>query len=154
MNYVICGLTIMYDNGASVDTSFVTNMGQYKIMVAPDLYEAIKAADDENRKEVTKSLPKYDYPDHVLTAARIQRIAKYGQSLRIRAEDCAFIRALDSQRGAGKAVFGNGFLLSEKAAAEKVAAEKAAAEKAAAEKAGAKIWELSEREKEIIRRLG
>lgn len=37
---------------------------------------------------------------------------------------------------------------------EKAAAEKAAAEKAAAEKAGAKIWELSEREKEIIRRLG
>ena len=164
INYVICGLSMIYDNGARIDTSFITNMGQYKIMVAPDLYEAIKAADDENRKEVKKSLPKYDYSDHVLTAARIQRIAKYGQSLRIRAEDCAFIRALDSQRGTGKAVFGGGFLLSEKAAAEKAAAEKAAAEKAAvekaaaekaaAEKAGAKIWELSEREKEIIRRLG
>ena len=144
INYVICGADIMYENGATIDTSFITNMGQYKIMVAPDLYEAIKAANDENRKEVTKSLPRYDYPNHVLTAARIQRIAKYGQSLRIRAEDCAFIRALDSQRGTGKAVFGNGFLLSEKAAAEK----------AAAEKAGAKIWELSEMEKEIIRRLG
>ena len=148
INYVICGAGIMYDNGAIVDTSFITNMEQYKITVASDLYEAIKAADDENREKVTKSLPKYDYPDHVLTSARIQRIAKYGQSLRIRAEDCAFIRALDSQRGAGKAVFGGGFLLSEKAAAEK------AAEKAAAEKAGAKIWELSEREKEIIKRLG
>ena len=154
INYVICDADIMYDNGATVRTGFITNMGQYKITVAPDLHEAIKAADDENRKEVKKSLPKYDYPDHVLTAARIQRIAKYGQSLRIRAEDCAFIRALDSQRGTGKAVFGGGFLLSEKAAAEKAAAEKAAAEKAAAEKAGAKIWELSEREKEIIRRLG
>ena len=154
INYVICDADIMYDNGATVGTGFITNMGQYKIMVAPDLYEAIKAADDENRKEVKKSLPKYDYPNHVLTAARIQRIAKYGQSLRIHAEDCAFIRALDSQRGTGKAVFGGGFLLSEKAAAEKAAAEKAAAEKAAAEKAGAKIWELSEREKEIIRRLG
>ena len=153
INYVICGADIMYENGARVDTSFITNMSEYKITVAPDLYEAIKAADDENRKEVKKSLPKYDYPNHVLTAARIQRIAKYGQSLKIRAEDCAFIRALDSQRGAGKAVFGGGFLLSEKAAAEKAAAEKAA-EKAAAEKAGAKIWELSEREKEIIRRLG
>ena len=154
INYVICDAGIMYDNGATVRTGFITNMGQYKITVAPDLHEAIKAADDENRKAVTKLLPKYDYPDHVLTAARIQRIAKYGQSLRIRAEDCAFIRALDSQRGTGKAVFGGGFLLSEKAAAEKAAAEKAAAEKAAAEKAGAKIWELSEREKEIIRRLG
>lgn len=154
INYVICGASIMYENGASVDTSFITNMSEYKITVAPDLYEAIKAADDENRKEVKKSLPKYDYPNHVLTAARIQRIAKYGQSLKIRAEDCAFIRVLDSQRGAGKGIFGNGFLLSEKAAAEKAAAEKVAAEKAAAEKAGAKKWELSEREKEIIRRLG
>ena len=154
INYVICDADIMYDNGATVGTGFITNMGQYKITVAPDLHEAIKAADYENRKAVTKSLPKYDYPDHVLTAARIQRIAKYGQSLRIRAEDCAFIRALDSQRGTGKAVFASGFLLSEKAAAEKAAAEKAAAEKAAAEKAAAKIWELSEREKEIIRRLG
>lgn len=42
----------MYDNGASVDTSFVTNMGQYKIMVAPDLYEAIKAADDETARRL------------------------------------------------------------------------------------------------------
>ena len=149
INYVICDAHITYDNGAVIRTGFITNMGQYKIMVAPDLYEAIKAVDYKNRKAATKSVPTYDYPDHVLTAARIQRIAKYGQSLRIRAEDCAFIRALDSQRGAGKAVFGGGFLLSEKAAAEK-----AAAEKAAAEKAGAKIWELSEREKEIIRRLG
>ena len=162
INYVICGASIMYENGASVDTSFITNMSEYKITVAPDLYEAIKAADDENRKEVKKSLPKYDYPNHVLTAARIQRIAKYGQSLRIRAEDCAFIRALDSQRGTGKAVFGGGFLLSEKAAAEKAAAEKAAekaaaenaAEKAAAEKDAAHVWELSEREKGIIASLG
>ena len=70
---------MIYDNGATIDTSFITNMGQYKIMVAPDLYEAIKAADDENREKVTKPLPKYDYPNHVLTAARIKRIAKYGR---------------------------------------------------------------------------
>ena len=46
-------------------------------------------------------------------------------------------------------MFGGGLLLSEKAAAEKAAAEKAAAEKAAAEK-----WELSERERQIVRALG
>ena len=42
----------------------------------------------------------------------------------------------------------------EKAAAEKAAAEKAAAEKAAAEKAAAHVWELSDREKEIVAALG
>jgi hypothetical protein len=37
---------------------------------------------------------------------------------------------------------------------EKAAAEKAAAEKAAAEKAAAHIWELSERERHIVAKLG
>jgi membrane protein involved in colicin uptake len=57
-----------------------------------------------------------------------------------------------------KGIYGSGFLISEKAAAEKAAAEKAAAEKAAAEKAAAEKaaaekWELSEREKEIVKKL-
>lgn len=37
---------------------------------------------------------------------------------------------------------------------DRIAAEKAAAEKAAAEKAAAERWDLSEREKEIVRMLG
>ena len=74
-----------------------------------------------------------------------------------------FVRALDAQRAHKKAIFGGGFLLSEKstaeklkaekAAAEKAAAEKAAAEKANAEKVGAEVWGLSDRELEIIREL-
>jgi phage protein D len=52
-----------------------------------------------------------------------------------------------------KGIYGSGFLISEKAAAEKAAAEKAAAEKADAEKADAEKWELSEREKEIVKKL-
>ena len=55
-----------------------------------------------------------------------------------------FIRALDEQRENEKAIYGGGFILSEKAAAEKAAAEKAAA----------KHWKLSEREREIVRNLG
>ena len=69
-----------------------------------------------------------------------------------------FVRALDAQRAHKKAIFGGGFLLSEKSTAEKLKAEKAAAEKAAAEKAnaekvGAEVWGLSDRELEIIREL-
>ena len=59
------------------------------------------------------------------------------------------IRELDMQKEQGKAIFGGGYLLAEKAAAEKAAAEKAAAEKAAAT-----VWQLSEREKEIVKSLG
>jgi len=64
------------------------------------------------------------------------------------------VREIQSQKATGKAIFGGGYLLSEKAAAEKAAAEKAAAEKAAAEKASAKEWQLSESEKRIIESLG
>jgi hypothetical protein len=70
--------------------------------------------------------------------------------LTIKREDSQYVRYLDSQKEYGdKAIFGSGYLLSEKAAAEKAAAEKAAAEKAAAH-----VWELSEREWEIIKSLG
>ena len=47
-------------------------------------------------------------------------------------------------KATGKAIFGGGYLLSEKAAAEK----------AAAEKANAIEWELSESEKRIVASLG
>lgn len=59
-------------------------------------------------------------------------------AMRIR-KDAVLIRGLDSQAEFDKAIFGGGYLLSEKAAAEKAAAT---------------VWELSEREREIIASLG
>ena len=106
------------------------------------------------KSETKRELPKYTYPDHVLTAAMLQKYAHYGIELAVKRKDCTQIAKLDSQCQMGKAIFGGGLLLSEKAAAEKAAAEKAAAEKAAAEKAAAHIWELSERERQIVASLG
>ena len=83
----------------------------------------------------------------------LQKYAQYGVEFAVKREDCTQIEKLDSQRPMGKKIFGGGLLLSEKAAAEKAAAEKAAAEKAA-EKAAAHIWELSERERQIVASLG
>ena len=125
---------------------------------APDLYEAVKAADEENRKQNRTELPKYSYPDYVVTAAGLQYLSKHGVQFSASLSETERISALDMQKEYGKAIFGNGYLISEqkaaeKAAAEKAAAEKAAAEKAAAEKATAYKWDLSEREKEIVRRL-
>ena len=101
------------------------------------------------KSETKQELPKYTYPDHVLTAAMLQKYAHYGVEFAVKREDCTQIEKLDSQRKMGKRIFGGGLLLSEKAAAEKAAAEKAAAEKAAAH-----IWELSERERQIVASLG
>ena len=143
-NYVACGCGVVYENGASVNTSFVTNMGRKKIVAAADLREIL---DDENKKNIKKlhrELPKYSYPDEVLTATMLCYMAAHGVSLEISERDAHFIRALDAQKASGKGLFGSGFLLSEKAAAEK----------AAAEKVNTDIWELSEREWAIVRGLG
>ena len=148
-NYVVCGAPVTYENGAVVNTSFVTNMGEYKAVANSELRNAIEKIDEINRKAMHKQLPKYAYPDEVLTATMLSYMAGHNTDLKIKAEDMAFIRNLDAQKESGKGLFGSGFLLSRAAAKTK-----AAAEKAAAEKANATVWELSEREIEIINSLG
>ena len=169
VNFVVCGVSITYANGAKVITSFVTNLGSDKIYCCGRLNKRIREIDRLNVSSMTKKPSLFTYPHNVVNAARLNYIANHGADLRIRERDTAFIRKIDSQGKQGKCVFGGGFLLSEKAAAEKAAAEKAAAEKAVAEKAAAEkaaaekaaaeranaiIWELSEREKKIIAGLG
>ena len=154
MNYVACCVGVTYANGANVSTSFVTSLGNKKIVASAELRELIEEANKENLRKMHKELPKYSYPDEVLTATMLGYMAAHGTSLEIEAKDVHFIRALDSQKESGKGLFGSGFLLSERAAAEKAAAEKAAAEKAAAEKIDTNIWELSDREREIVKSLG
>ena len=136
-NYLPAGVSIVYENGANISTSFVTNLGEYKLEISPDLYEQLSAENQKNLSELTADIPNYVYPDHVVCAA-INKLAKYGQAIRFSADEMAFVRALDSQKEQKKAIFGGGFLLSEKAAAEKAAATR---------------WELSERERELIKTL-
>lgn len=152
-NYVVCNVRITYENGAKVKTSFVTNMGDCKIFVSHELNEIIKQVDKEAVKNAAKLQSSYNYPDHVISAARIARLADYGVSLQLDAKDLYYIRKLDSQHQSGKAVYGGGFLLSEAAAAKKMMAERMAEERKV-QKAAAEAWELSEREWEIIKSLG
>jgi hypothetical protein len=146
--------SITYANGAKVCTSFLTNMEPEDILMrtAPDLTRKVEKVSDDSLPD--KSMPKYTYPKEVITAAMLGYMSKHDTEFRVKKSDAHFIRELDSQKEEGQAIFGGGFLLSEKAAAEKAAAEKAAAEKAAAEKAAARVLELSDREREIIKELG
>ena len=154
LNYIACGATVVFENGANISISFVTNMGDFAVESAPDLRGLLKAANDENLRAVRKALPVYSYPPNVLTSAMVQYFSSHGVDFRVPRTHLSFVRSLDSQREKGKGVFGKGFLISEKAAAEKAAAEKAAAENAAAERAAAEKWQLSDREKAIIASLG
>ena len=139
VSYVACGAKITYENGANINTSFVTNLDTCRVRSVPKLYKLIERENDINEKAMHKQLPKYKYPDHVLTAAAAYQYSHYGVEYRLEKADCVKIAALDAQRGKGKTIFGAGYLLSERAAAERAAAH---------------VWALSDREWDIVHRLG
>lgn len=130
---IACNVNIIYENGASVNTSFVSNMlGDVAVMTAPDL----RASIIEAQKSDNVSLPKYRYPLNVIRATDIGLLASRGIDLRIPRSEVHFVTRLDSQNG--KTIFGGGYLISDRAAAAK-AAEVEVIE-----------WTLSERERKII----
>jgi len=155
------GASVIYENGASVNTSFLTNLEdpQIRTRTAPTLYKAVQEASDAVRQEMHKELPKYSYPDEVITAPMLARWSHYDIDFRVSVAESMQVSALDAQKEFGKAIYGKGYLLSERAAAERAAAERAAAERAAAERAAAERaaahrWELSEGERAIVQSLG
>lgn len=139
---IVCCSDIIYENGAIVKTSFLSNLfGDIAIMSWVDLNNDIKKVQKENKKLV--NLPKYVYPSNVLTISMVAWCVERGIDIQFNKDQVYLVRGLDDQKKHGKAIFGSGFLISEKAAAEK----------AAAEKATAIVWKLSPRELEIIKKL-
>ena len=122
-------------------------MGDFKINVCGDLNDKIKNVKKRAWQENKKSLPKYQYSENVASAALLRKIAGGGINLKIRNSDTYFVRKLDEQAKNKKAIYGAGFLLSNKAAAERAAAERAAS-------VAAQVWKLSDREINIIKSLG
>ena len=156
MNHIICDADIIYKNGANVRTAFVTNLGDGEtvLQTAPSLGKAVNNAVEKIRKETVKQVPKYLYPRQIVTAALMQRYSKYGVELKIGKSECVRVSKMDAQKDSGKKIFGGGLLLSDEAAARHEQAARAAAERAAAERKNAMVWELSEREAEIVAGLG
>lgn len=166
-NYVPVSASVTYENGARVNTSFVTNLGGWRVEISGELFSLIDEADKRNRGESRIELPGYIYPRNVLCVQDFD-LAKHGQSLCFSDEDLQFTRALDAQKEKGKAIFGGGFLLSEAAAAKKSKAEEAALEVMSSRLAaisesqqnsrmsadGKIIWPLSDREKALVKSLG
>lgn len=143
VDHIVCDACVTYENGAVVRTGFVTNIDEEHVLETdPALGEAINRANAERLAKDKKTLPRYVYPDAVLTAARAQWLAAHGTSLRVRRSDACKITKLDAQ--GDKSIFGCGLLLSRAAAAERAAAKRAAAER----------WQLSDRERKIQDMLG
>lgn len=146
--FIVTDAVITYENGAKVNTSFITNLDAHFIRTAPELKQAVEATSEESKKK--KKRQKYIYPDEVISAALLGKISSVDFKLDRR--DCAFVRSLDSQRKEKKEIFGSGFLLSQSKAAELRAAELRAVELRAVDDAAE--WALSETEKAIISKLG
>ena len=148
--------SVTYENKANVNTSFVTNLENPSIRLrsVPSLYRVVKEANDRNLEEQRRELPKYAYPDNVVTSAFVARLSRYGIDFSVSRAESVSIDALDAQKEQGRAIYGKGYLVSERAAAERAAAERAAAERAAAERAAAIRFALSPREREIVAQLG
>lgn len=144
LHCVCVGSQVTYHNGANVNTSFVTNLGGHLVETAPDLYRRIKTENEKNVKAQKKQLDKLKFPPQVVTAAQLNQLSAKGQYLTLDEKEVFFTRTLDNAK---KGVFGSCFLLSEKAAAERAVAERAVNDET-------HYIELSEREKEIIKKLG
>ena len=130
-----CGASVTYENSAIVNTCFITNLEDSLLRSAPDLRSIIEIANKTDKPQQAK----YVYPDELITSTDVGYMSKHGIDYTLQHGDGVFVRELDAQVKAGKAIFGGGFLLSERAAAERAAATK---------------WELSERERLIIKEIG
>lgn len=145
---VAVGVDVIYENGAKVITSFVSSCGA-TIRSAPLLYELVDKAAKEYAKELRGAeLPIYKYPPEVMTATRLSVLSQYGQTFEC--DNCIRISELDSQKEQGKAIFGNGYLIDSGSAEQAARAEQAIRQE---REKSAIIWELSEREKGIIKEL-
>lgn len=133
VNLVCVDCSVIYENGAKVNTGFATNMGDYKIMTAPKLKEAIELVNKPETKEITT----YQMPDEVITAARINFA---NVEFKLTKEQCRFVRTIGKEK---TQLYGAGFLISPAKAKAKAEAEAKAIQ----------YIELSDEEKAIIEQL-
>lgn len=153
---IITNSAIVYENGANVKTGFVSNMfGDIKILGDTELSKRLKDVQDEGKV----CLPRYVYPDNIVTVTKIANIVSKGESVMIKKQDLAFCRSLESQKKMKKAIFGSGFISSNKTAEylkEKEASARVLKEQRDAQKllnGESIVWELSATEQAIIKEL-
>lgn len=147
---VVTNTSIIYANGANVNTSFITNLSpSIAIEVAGELHKEVEKAVSANAS-ANASLPKYAYPPEVLlsTSKVLSDIAKSGGTWRLPSREVHRLGALDAQRAKDKTMYGSGYLISERLAQERLAQERLLAERNPVQE-----WELSPREREIIQGL-
>ena len=137
---VFINQAITFENGACVKCNFSTNLlGDTVATTAVKLDKAIAACASQNTK---RRLPKYKYPQEVLSASDFQIMSKGDEDFRVSRKECEIIQNLDFHKNG---LFGDHLLVSKSAAARAAVARAAVAK--------LKIVKLSEREKKIVATL-
>lgn len=138
LTYILSDSTITYENGAKVNTAFVTNLPSPNVlMTAPDLAQLIKEADAQRPKA---ERPELDFPANVITSARLIKIASL-VSFEVPRTEARFVRTIGTAR---KALYGGGLLISSARAARAAQAARAAKAVRAAK------YELTPEEQAIV----
>lgn len=157
VSHIITNSCITYENGAEVNTGFVTNLyAEPCVRLSPELGAAINSAQVR-----PPGLPKYDTPGDVITVSKLSQLLRSGRELAIPHKGCFHISKLDSMRRAKKSIYGSGFLVADRykrlLQQERVEADRKRAEadkrKVEEDRASRIFWPLSEAEKLIIERL-
>ncbi|MDE6497111.1 MAG: chromosome partitioning protein ParB [Muribaculaceae bacterium] len=135
--FIVAAAPIVFENGADINVSFVTNMlnGHPRVRVAGDLNARLAFA----RKSGTRQ-KKLNLPPCVISSARLGAIASQGISLDFESFETIPVSKLDNYGG----IYGGGFFLSQAATRRHQEA------RARAEEARAEIVTLSEREQKLI----
>lgn len=116
---VIINDQITFENGAKVKCNFASNLyGDVIITTAPLLNSLIMACPSQDTKV---KLPKYAYPENVLSVSDMQTICRGGIDFAVLRQECTVVRELD-HHPKGSGLFGDHFLLSAAKAAAKAAA--------------------------------
>lgn len=117
---VVIGGHIKFCNGAKVPCNFAGNLfGDVLAMSSPRLGELIEECPSQN---VVVGLPKYTYPDNLLSVSDLQTLARGGVEFIVERESCALVHNLAAMPK-GKSLFGDHFLLSSALAKAKAKAK-------------------------------
>ena len=103
VTFIPANCQVTYDNGAVVNTGFITNLdADNRIVSSKALRDAVRDAGGAQRRADVFQRPHFELPANAVNAARF----RHGSDIRIPKDQCSFTRALDSQKEQGKALFG------------------------------------------------
>lgn len=116
LTYVVVGADVIYENGALVRTSFITNLRpDTRIWISHELYQAIEDAQVSEDKRP----PKFLMPKEVITQARIMKLADTFDFEVPAVDVLSEIKSLkDKETGKKVDLFGGGYIISEHKANE------------------------------------